>query len=62
MATASVTGKHQSGWITISTDEYESMKETIEVLSDIDIIKQLEEGKGNTKARDFEEFAEELGI
>jgi hypothetical protein len=27
-------------WITISTDKYESMKETIEVLSDIDIMKQ----------------------
>jgi len=63
MATASVTEKHQSGWITISTDEYESMKETIEVLSDIEIIKQLEEGKKDrTKARDFEELAEELGI
>jgi hypothetical protein len=39
------------------------MKETIEVLSDIDIIKQLEEGKKySTKVRDFEELAEELGI
>jgi PHD/YefM family antitoxin component YafN of YafNO toxin-antitoxin module len=63
MSTASVTGKHQSGWITISTDEYESMKETIEILSDIDIMKQLEEGKkDSTKARNFEELAEELGI
>jgi PHD/YefM family antitoxin component YafN of YafNO toxin-antitoxin module len=63
MATASATGKHQSGWIAISTDEYESMKETIEVLSDIDIIKQLEEGKKDSgKARDFESLAEELGI
>jgi len=63
MATASITGKHQSGWITISTDEFESMKETIEVLSDIDIMKQLDEAKKNgTKVRDFEELAEELGI
>jgi len=63
MATASVTGKHQSGWITISTDEYESMKESIEVLSDIDIMKQLEEGKkDSTKVRDFEELAEEMDI
>jgi len=63
MATASVTGKHQYGWITISTDEFESMKETIEVLSDIDIMKQLDEGKKDgTKVRDFEELAEELGI
>jgi PHD/YefM family antitoxin component YafN of YafNO toxin-antitoxin module len=63
MATASAAGTHQSGWITISTDEFESMKETIEVLSDIDIIKQLEEGKkDSTRARDFESLAEELGI
>lgn len=63
MATASAAGKHQSGWITISTDEFESMKETIEVLSDIDIMKQLEEGKKDTTiARDFEDLADELGI
>ena len=44
-------------------DEYESMKETIEVLSDVDIMKQLEEGKKSTaKVRDFEDLAKELGI
>ncbi len=63
MANAAITGKHQTGWITISTDEYESMKETIEVLSDVDIMKQLEESKkSTTKVRDFEDLAEELGI
>ncbi len=63
MATATVTGKHQTSWITISTDEYESMKETIDVLSDADIMKQLEEGKRDgTKVRDFEDLAKELGI
>ncbi len=63
MANAAISGKHQTGWITISTDEYESMKETIEILSDADIMKQLEEGKKEgAKVRDFEEFAEELGI
>ena len=49
--------------ITISTDEYESMKETIEVLSDADLMEQLEESKKNgTKVRDFEDLAKELGI
>ncbi len=63
MANAAITGKHQTGWITISIDEYESMKETIEVMSDIDIMKQLEESKKNTtKVRDFEDLAKELGI
>ncbi len=58
-----INGKHQAGWITISTDEYDSMKETIEVLSDVDIMKQLKEGrKEGTKVRDFEELAKELGI
>ncbi len=63
MAKAAIMGKHQAGWITISTDEYESMKETVEVLSDADIMKQLEEGKKKgAKVRDFEELAKELGI
>ncbi|VVB87685.1 Uncharacterised protein [uncultured archaeon] len=63
MTNVAITGKHQAGWITISTDEYESMKETIEVLSDADIMKQLEEGKKKgTKVRDFEDLAKELGI
>jgi hypothetical protein len=39
------------------------MKETIEILSDVDIMEQLEEGKKKgTKVRDFEELAKELGI
>ena len=63
MANEAITGKHQTGWITISIDEYESMKETIEILSDVDIMKQLEEGKKkSTKIRDFEDLAKELGI
>jgi len=63
MANTVITGKHQTDWITISTDEYESMKETIEVLSDVDIMEQLDDGKkDNTKVRNFEELAKELGI
>ena len=63
MTITAITENHQAGWITISTDEYDSMKETIEVLSDVDIMKQLEEGrKEDTKIRNFEELAKELGI
>ncbi len=63
MATAAITGKHQTGWITISIDEYESMKDTIEVLSDNDVMKQLEESKKSPdKVRNFEDLAKELGI
>ena len=56
-------GRHQTEWITISVDEYESMRRTIEVLSDRDLMNQIEESKReDVKRRDFEELAEELGI
>ncbi|MEA1966285.1 MAG: hypothetical protein U9N05_03260 [Euryarchaeota archaeon] len=49
--------------MTISTDKYESMVRTMEVLSDKDLMEQIEEGKGdNAKIMDFEELAKELGI
>jgi len=56
-------GRHQTDWITITMDEYESMQRTIEVLSDPDLMNQIEEGKRDgVKIRDFEELAKELGI
>ncbi len=63
MSEVARSGKHQTEWITISVDEYESMKRTIDVLSDKDIMEQVKEGKKKgTKAIDFEELAAELGI
>ena len=38
-------GKHEAGWITISTDEYESMKSTIEILSDPELMEQIKKSK-----------------
>jgi len=56
-------GGHETGWVTISTDEYESMARTIEILSDKDLMEQIEEGKkDNVRVMDFEELAQELGI
>ena len=56
-------GTDKTGWITISTDEYESMVRTIDVLSDKDLMEQIEEGKrDNSKIMDFEELARELGV
>lgn len=56
-------GQHTSEWITISTDEYESMQRTIEVLSDKDLMAQIDEGKRkDAPTRDFKELAKELGI
>jgi hypothetical protein len=56
-------GKHASEWITISRDEYDSMRRTIEVLSDRDLLEQILKGKeGCNNTRDFEDLARELGI
>ncbi len=56
-------GTGKIGWITISTDEYNSMVRTIEVLSDKDLMEQIEDGKkDNAKIMDFEELARELGV
>jgi PHD/YefM family antitoxin component YafN of YafNO toxin-antitoxin module len=55
--------KHETEWVTISKDEYESMNKTIEILSDKDLMTQIKKGKQkNVKSRDFEEVAKELGI
>ncbi|CAD6492499.1 MAG: hypothetical protein FFODKBPE_00319 [Candidatus Argoarchaeum ethanivorans] len=60
---AVIHGAHEARWITISTDEYESMRRTIEILSDKDLMEQIEEGKkDSSKAINFEELASELGI
>ncbi len=56
-------GRHETGWVTISTDEFESMVRTIEVLSDTDLMAQIGEGKkDDVRVMDFEELAQELGI
>jgi hypothetical protein len=60
---ALVHGKHETEWITISVDEYESMKRTIEVLTDKDLVVQIKRGQQkNVKSRDFNEVVKELGI
>ena len=33
--------EHKAQWVTISSDEYESMKSTLEVLSDSELIEQI---------------------
>ncbi|NMG83194.1 MAG: hypothetical protein GIS02_03180 [Methanosarcinales archaeon] len=54
---------HDARWMTISTDEYESMRRTTEVRSDRDLMEQIEEGKRDSaKVIDFEELASEIGI
>ncbi len=58
-------GEHKTRWVTISFDEYESLRRTVDVLSDKDLMKQLEESrkaKSEGKVRAFEGVAKELGI
>lgn len=63
MSEPAVHGRHKTDWITISTDEYESMQRTIEVLSDRDLMGQIDDGKKKgAPTKDFEELAKELGI
>lgn len=57
--------KHETSFVVISRDEYDSMKETIEILSDKELMEQVKESKiakENGKIRSFEDVAEELGI
>ncbi|MGA9086699.1 MAG: hypothetical protein ACLQMU_01385 [Methanoregula sp.] len=58
-----VHGKHETEWVTISKDEYESMSKTIEVLSDKDLMCQINKGRmKGVQSRDFEDIAKDLGI
>lgn len=58
-----VHGRHETEWVTISKDEYDSMNRTIEVLSDKNLITQIKRGRAkNVKSRNFEELAQELKI
>lgn len=58
-----VHGKHETEWVTISKDEYDSMNRTIDVLSEKELMAQLKKSTvRNVKSRDFEDVAKELGI
>lgn len=51
-------GKHKEPWVTISSDEYESMKSTLEVLSDPELMQQIEESREDFKAGRYTELRE----
>jgi PHD/YefM family antitoxin component YafN of YafNO toxin-antitoxin module len=53
-------GEHKARWITISTDEYESMKSTLEVLSDPELIEQIKESREDFKAGRFKKLRDLL--
>lgn len=43
-------GEHKSHWVTISSDEYESMKSTLEILSDPELIEQIKESREDVRS------------
>ena len=56
---------HNTTFVTISKDEYESMRETIDVLSDKELMGQLKESSKAIKecrVRKWDDFAKEKGI
>ncbi len=50
--------EHKAHWVTISSDEYESMKSTIEVLSDSELIEQIKESRSDYKSGNFKKLRE----
>ncbi len=53
-------GEHKARWMTISTDEYESMKSTLEVLSDLELMEQIKESRDDFKAGRFKKLRDLL--
>jgi len=51
-------GEHKANWVTISSDEYESMKSTLEVMSDPELLQQIEESRDDFKAGRYKELRE----
>ncbi len=58
-------GKHETQWVTISLDEYESMKSTIEILSSPKAMEKIRRGELERlegKGQKIEHVKKELGI
>ncbi len=57
--------KHETEWITLSLDEYESMKATIETLSSPEAMQKIAKGEAELKAgkgKKLEDLKKELGF
>ena len=54
-------GEHKANWVTISSDEYESMKSTLEVMSDPELLQQIDESRDDFKAGRYKELHELMG-
>ncbi len=57
-------GKHETEWVTISLDEYESMKATIEILPSPKAMEKIRRGEQERlagKGQKLEDVRKELG-
>ena len=54
-------GEHKAGWVTISTDEDDSMRATIETLSNKEVMRQLRESE-TSGSKSLEKVKKALGI
>ena len=55
-------GEHKAHWITISSDEHGSMKSTLEVLSDPELMEQIKESREDFKAGRFKKLQDLLTL
>ena len=65
MAVVTKSPEHKTAYVTISMDEYESMKATLEVLQDEDLMRQLRESERaikEGKVRKWRDFMKERRI
>lgn len=53
-------GEHKARWVTISSDEYEGMKATLEVLSDAESLEQVRESRADYRKGRFKKLSELL--
>jgi len=51
-------GEHMAQWVTISSDEYESMKSTLEIISDPELLQQIKMSREDFKAGRYKELRE----
>ena len=54
-------GKHETTYVTIPKDEYESMKRTIDILSDKELMQQIKASK-TAKSRPWKKVKKDLGL
>ena len=58
-------GRHETEWVTISLDEFESMKNTIEILSDPEAMESIRRGEKDIaegRVKSLDQVKKDLGL